>query len=405
MQFQSIKSIKKLGIQNTLDFKVDHKDHNFYAEGIVVSNSHAISYASMCAATVYLKFKYPKEFYLELLKLTKDEPSPIEEITKIQSELPYFNIQLSGPHIIKSDINFKIEGNNLRFGLSSIKGIAEKTITKLLNFRHSYSNKFDIMAASEEAELSISTLSSLIACGCLDDNSYNTTRSKLMYESQVYRLLTSKEKKYIHQFGPQFNFDLVKTIKFLLETKNEKGKLIIKPSRFETIKKHSSSYQQIYEFNKKNEEYASWFFERTLLGYSYSTNLLKIFKPHCPDLISVLEASQTFERDRVHIIGEIIELKEWKSREKKLPCMKIKIQDHTGNCEVLFVNSDTEDRIGEIIENNGRKSKEGDIVIIRASKGFDILFGKSLSIQQNEVFMRISQLKDIELTKIPENIS
>ena len=85
--------------------------------------------------------------------------------------------------------------------------------------------------------------------------------------------------------------------------------------------------------------------------------------------------------------------------------MKLKIQDHTVIVRFYLLILIQKIELGEIIENNGRKPKEGDIVIIRASKGSDIFFGRSLSIQENSVFMRISQLKDIELTKIPENIS
>ena len=222
----------------------------------------------------------------------------------------------------------------------------------------------------------------------------------------MWNLLTLKEKRYSTELGLKYQFKLTDIVKLLnKEIKNEKGKVIIEDSRMETIRKHYNPYIELHKYNNKNPDFCKFWMERELLGYSYSTNLLKIFKPHCSDLISILEATQTFERERVHIIGEIIDQKEWKSREKKLPCMKLKIQDHTSNCEILFVNSDTEDRIGEIIENNGRKPKEGDIVIIRASKGSDIFFGRSLSIQENSVFMRISQLKDIELTKIPENIS
>ena len=35
------------------------------------NKSHSIAYASLAAATIYLKFKHPKEFFLSLLKMTR----------------------------------------------------------------------------------------------------------------------------------------------------------------------------------------------------------------------------------------------------------------------------------------------------------------------------------------------
>ena len=113
MQTQRIKFVKSLGIRDTLDLNVNHSDHNFYAEGIVTSNSHAVAYASLSAITIYLKFKYPQHFFLSLLKMTRHEPDPISEISKIEKELSSFNIRLLRPHLIKSQDDFSIEGNDI----------------------------------------------------------------------------------------------------------------------------------------------------------------------------------------------------------------------------------------------------------------------------------------------------
>ena len=100
------------------------------------NKSHSLAYAALSAATIYLKFKYPKEFYLSLLKMTRFEPDPISEISKIQKELRHFDMELLPPHLIKSSLDFSIEENNIRFGLLSIKGISEKSIDKLNNFKN-----------------------------------------------------------------------------------------------------------------------------------------------------------------------------------------------------------------------------------------------------------------------------
>ena len=57
------------------------------------NKSHSISYAALAAITVYLKFNYPQQFFLSLLKMTRHEPDPINEISKIHKD-DIFGIQL-----------------------------------------------------------------------------------------------------------------------------------------------------------------------------------------------------------------------------------------------------------------------------------------------------------------------
>ena len=152
MRTQKIISIKALGKRKTLDLEVNHKDHNFYAEGLVSSNSHSISYAILAAWTTYLKFKYPHEFFLALLRLSKYEPDSHKEINKISKELVYFDIELLPPDLAKSALDFKIEDSNIRFGLNSIKGVSEKTLESLQSFRETNTpTKFDIFVAAKQA--------------------------------------------------------------------------------------------------------------------------------------------------------------------------------------------------------------------------------------------------------------
>ena len=77
--------------------------------------------------------------------MAKYEPSPHEEINKICQELSFFGIDLLPPDLAKSDMDFKIEGDDIRFGLNSIKGVSEKSLQSLKDFRDSENpNKYDI---------------------------------------------------------------------------------------------------------------------------------------------------------------------------------------------------------------------------------------------------------------------
>jgi len=131
--------------------------------------SHSCAYSYITAICAYLKANHTKEFFLSLLKMSKFEAEPIVEISNIQKEMTHFGINLLPPHLIKSDLDFSIEENNIRFGLGSIKGIAEKTMERLSNFKHEYSNKFQVFCGAEEVGVSKGVLSALLMAGALDD--------------------------------------------------------------------------------------------------------------------------------------------------------------------------------------------------------------------------------------------
>ncbi len=73
-----IESVDKIGEQETYDLEIDSESHNYYANGICVSNSHSVSYAYIAMQTLYLKHYHPAEFYCALLNHSKGS-GPKEE--------------------------------------------------------------------------------------------------------------------------------------------------------------------------------------------------------------------------------------------------------------------------------------------------------------------------------------
>jgi len=351
--------------------------------------SHSMSYAALAATTVYLKFKYPKEFFLALLEMTKHEPAPLEEISKIQKELRHFGIKLLGPHILKSETDFSIQGNDIRYGLSSIKGISEKTMEKLKNFKSEHSNKFEVFEAAKEVGLSIGVISALIQAGALDG--FSSSRSRVVLEAQLWNILTENEKLLSIQHGPNHDFDLLKVVKSLSESKNENGKLLIKESRFATIKKKYDPYLKIYQQNNKSESFANWFYENKLLGYSYDKTLKDIFVSKMPNLKNT---SEIFSGggESIYLIGRVDEASEFVARnEKKTKTFKMTVSDEMGSCSVLMFN----DKIEMAKANNSDKlPEEGDIVIVKGNKKTDCIFAETVVIQTLKIYTRLSELQE-----------
>ena len=355
------------------------------------NKSHSIAYAALAAITIYLKFNHPQQFFLSLLKMTRHEPDPIGEISKIQKEMGAFGIKLLRPHIIKSEMDFSIEGQDIRFGLLSVKGISDKSIEKLNSFRNKYSNKFEIFQAAEEADLNIGVLSSLIQAGALIG--FKQSRSKVVLEAQLWNILSVKEKKFCISFAEKFDYDLIKIIKHLNTFTDEKGKVIIKGTRLDTIKKRYEPYLKIYNQNSKSESFANWYYEKRLLGYSYEKSLREIFQEKRQDLSSLNEILDMPLNSKVAFIGEVQEVYSGIAKnEKKTKFLKIKVSDETNVINVLMFNDNIENNK---TLNNKRNYEENNIVIVKGTKKEDCIFADLGVIQDHEIYMKLSEVKNI----------
>lgn len=106
--------------------------HDFEAHaGYSFNKSHAVAYSTVSYWTAWLKYYYPLEFMFALLKNEKDKDARTEYLI----EAKRMGIPLRLPHINDSDIDFKIEGKGIRFGLASIKYISDKIAGRYIEER------------------------------------------------------------------------------------------------------------------------------------------------------------------------------------------------------------------------------------------------------------------------------
>jgi len=355
------------------------------------NKSHSLGYAALAACTIYLKFKYPKQFFLALLKMTRHEPDPIQEINKINRELEFFNIQLLKPHMVKSDLDFKVEDNNIRFGLLSIKGVSDKSMEKINDFKSEKSNKFEVFEAAKECGINIGVLSSLIQAGALDG--YPVSRSYLCYEAQLWNILTNREKILMMEAGEEHDYHVVRTLKKVKEIKNGKDKFLIKPSRIATITNKANGFKEIFDQNRKNEDFANWYYENMLLGYCYGKTLKDIFSEKHPDLLSIRELQQQPNRSTVYTVVRVKESKIRKSK-KGNKYIWMDVYDETGDQVVMLFNGKKGELMDMCIEQNNGLPKENSICIIKGEKQEDTMFAELVAVQNNRIYTKLSQLKD-----------
>ena len=106
--------------------------HDFEAHaGYSFNKSHAVAYSTLSYWTAWLKYYYPLEFMFALLKNEKDKDAR----TEYMIEAKRMGIPMRLPHINDSDIDFKIEGKGIRFGLAAIKFISDKIASRYIEGR------------------------------------------------------------------------------------------------------------------------------------------------------------------------------------------------------------------------------------------------------------------------------
>ena len=353
------------------------------------NKSHSLSYAALAAATIYLKFKYPKEFFLSLLQMTRYEPNPILEISKIQKELQYFNINLLPPHLLKSQMDFSIEEKDIRFGLLSIKGISDQSIEKLNKFRSRYSNKFEIFQAANEASVGLNILCPLIQAGALEG--FKQSRTKVVYEAQMWSILTTREKRLAIPLAEKYNYDLVSVIKHLSNSIDEKGKPLIKPSRIETMKTRCEGYKKIYNQNKKSERFANWYYENHLLGYTHGVTLQEIFSEKRLGLRYINDIENSPIDSAAVFIGRVEEkpMSGVSRTAKKSRYLKLFVGDETGIIKVMIFN----ERMEDCKKINNGNPREGQIVIVKGVKKDGVIFAGVIGVQDNKVYTKLADLR------------
>ena len=359
------------------------------------NKSHSISYASLAAITAFLKFKYPKEFFLALLKMTRFEPDPIAEIAKVSRELPKFDMKLLSPNLLKSEMDFSIEGDNLRFGLTSIKGISDKSIKKLENFKSKYSTKFEVFQGAGEAGIGVGILSALIQAGALEGE-FSHSRSYIVAEAQLWNLLTPREKTFAFELSEEKKCDLMEVVKYLNQTlKDKNGKPVIKDSRIQTIRRNFAPYKQIYDKNRRNEDFANWYYENSLLGYTHGK-----FLRHVSSEYSHLESIETAlakdENRRVNFIATVEDTYSAKSR-KGTPYLRLTLQDETGVCTAMIFTQKNRDNIANCRRDNGGflPVKKGIVIVKGIKKDGDTIFADLVRIQDQKIFMKLSEIKNL----------
>lgn len=374
------------------------------------NRSHSISYAATAAKTVYLKYWFPKEFFCTLLEQANAEPDPFAEIEKISQELPYFGIKLLPPDLASSHLHFAIEGENIRYGLASIKGVSAQTLQKVINFRNDTQKDIcDIYNSAKRAGLSIGVLSSFAQAGLFDSFLNGHERCYMVYTLQVINVLTPRQRDAIFALyknkknqSPDEELDLLLIIADCAknETRDSNGRILFRGG-VKSLQEKCRKFKAIYEQNNKMPQFADWYYEKKVLGYAYSRNIKDIFKDENSSMTDCQEVKQLAEYTSVKLVGWVSDdFREGKSKKNGEKYWRFSVNDDKGRVMCLMMDSRNNRKpslhLSNYIANGGKKPIEGNIVIVVGSKSRDIIFVNDLSIVEEKIYSRFSDLKDAE---------
>lgn len=173
-----IKGCLKKGLSHNLAENIFALIEKFVGYGF--NKAHSASYALIAYQTAYMKVRYLVEFMTAVLAAESrgaSGPARDEKITQAILECQRMEIDLLGPSINKSDVEFKIESGQqkgqerIRFGLSAIKNVGQAAIDAILSVREKtgpFKSLTDFIMKVDLSKVTRKTIESLIKSGAMD---------------------------------------------------------------------------------------------------------------------------------------------------------------------------------------------------------------------------------------------
>ncbi len=162
--------IDKIVANDLFDQMMDFASYAF-------NKSHAVVYALIAYITAWLKCYYPAEFFTAALNWTEKDT----KIAALIYDAKEFGIKILSPDINMSGINFTIENDGIRFGISSIKGV-KSAGENIINERGKGIFK-DFKDFYVRCRPDSRVIENLINSGACDEWNNNRRSLKLMAES------------------------------------------------------------------------------------------------------------------------------------------------------------------------------------------------------------------------------
>jgi DNA polymerase-3 subunit alpha len=343
------------------------------------NRAHSAAYAFVCYQTAYLKAHYPVEYFSALLSSVKDDKEKTQRyIAMAQSR----DIKVLPPDINKSNADFTPDGNQIRFGLNSLKGVGLQ-ICEMIEAEREKSGEFksvyDFITRLNSKAINKKSLESFAKTGTL--SCLEPCRKKLVNNIDNMINVCSREAK-AAETGQTSLFSMLGSDNPLSEN---------------------------FELYGSNEEYSDkeiQEFEKEILGFYLTSHPLDSVRKKLPFLSThnIGDLSEITTEKNVTICGMINSVRLIPTKKDPTKFLKAGvIEDLTGKIEFVAFNKVLE-KCGSLIVSDKklimsgkyqpREEQSGQIVVDNV-KSIDNTNIVTLNISQELSFEKIMEIKNV----------
>ncbi len=301
------------------------------------NRSHSAAYAFVAYQTAYLKCHYPQEYLASLLSSVSGD----QEKTQLYiEEALKHGIQVMPPDINKSFAEFTPDGNNIRFGLASIKQVGEAVVESILNEREAngeFKSVYDF-------------------CKRVDSKCSNKRVMEGLIKAGAFGTIEKSRKQ------------LLENLEYIVATANRENqaKALGQVSLFAGLSEDNDIGYSEFQLSGSDEEFDArqlQIFEKEFLGFYVSSHPLSTIRDKLPFLMThkISELSELPNDKVVTICGLVTASKQIPT--KKDPTKFIRfctIEDLTGKTETIAFNSKIAE-YGNFLQNEQRVIVSGKI--------------------------------------------
>jgi DNA polymerase-3 subunit alpha len=130
--------------------------------------AHAVAYGWISYQTAYLKANFPREYLAALMTSVKDKTDKLVEYIEEARKL---GIAVLPPDVNESRTDFTVVGDDIRFGLTAVKGVGEGAVRAIIEARvlgGPFVEPFEFVQRLDLRQLNRKAFEALIKCGALD---------------------------------------------------------------------------------------------------------------------------------------------------------------------------------------------------------------------------------------------
>ena len=386
-QLDKMAEQKGLFVQNTASHGMSQKDAEKLFEQIeqfaayCFNRSHSAAYAFVAYQTAYLKAHYPVEYMSALLSSVSND----QEKTQLYiGECQKMGIKVLAPDVNKSNAKFTPDGDNIRFGLASIKNVGEGVIELIEKERETQDGEFKSLYDF---------------CTRIDYKSYNTRTLESLIKSGAFSNIEKSRKQLIENLEP-----LIASAK-----RQSEAKSLGQASLFAGMTTSTGVDLDTYTLTGSDEEFDDkqvQAFEKEYLGFYVTSHPLSSIVDKLPFLTThnIAELKDMPNDKSVTICGLLTQVRQIPTKKDPTKFLKAGIiEDLTGKVEfvafhktLINYNSFIDSEKKVILSGKVQKRDEDQYnIIVDSVKPVDNSSIVTISLKDEMKFEELVGLKDV----------